>query len=123
VYGLVRKVLADQEASYQGKILAVTNVLVQVSAGDLKCEFLYRYMSCPRLLLRYLPISENFANEAVQEGRCVARKGEKERKTSGVKTLSELARPLASAYVCPCGHRERAHPAPSAAVNCYFQHF
>ena len=47
--------------------------------------------------------------------------GEKEGKTSGVKTFSELARPLASAYVCPCGHSERAHPAPSAAINCYFQ--
>jgi len=46
----------------------------------------------------------------------------KEGKTSGVKTFSELARPLASAYVCPYGHRERAHPAPSAAINCYFQH-
>ena len=47
--------------------------------------------------------------------------GVKGRKTSGVKTFSELAGPLASAYVCPCGHRERAHPAPSAAINCYFQ--
>jgi len=56
------------------------------------------------------------------EERCVVRKGKKERKTSGVKAFSELARPLASAYVCPCGHRERAHPTPSAAINCYFQH-
>jgi len=46
----------------------------------------------------------------------------KEGKTSGVKTFSELARLLASAYVCPHGHRERAHPAPSVAINCYFQH-
>jgi len=30
--------------------------------------------------------------------------GEKEGKTSGVKTFSELAHPLASASVCPCGH-------------------
>jgi len=64
---------------------------------------------------------ERLEESCVQEGRCVARKGEKERKTSGVKTFSELAHPLASAYVCPCGHRERAHPAPSAAINCYFQ--
>jgi len=53
---------------------------------------------------------------------CVSRKGMKERKTSGVKTFRELARPLASAYVCLCGHRVRAHPASSAAINCYFQH-
>ena len=33
---------------YQGKILAVTNVLVQVSTENLKCKFLYRYMSCPQ---------------------------------------------------------------------------
>jgi len=33
---------------YQGKILAVTNVLVQVPAENLKCKFLYRYMSCPQ---------------------------------------------------------------------------
>jgi len=33
---------------YQGKILAVTNVLVQVSAENLKCKFLYRYMGCPQ---------------------------------------------------------------------------
>ena len=46
----------------------------------------------------------------------------KEGKTSGVKTFGELARPLTSAYVCLCGHRERAHPAPSAAINGYFQH-
>ena len=65
---------------------------------------------------------ERLEESCVQEGRCVSRKGEKERKTSGVKTFSELARPFASAYVCPCGHREQAHPAPSAAINCYFQH-
>ena len=47
--------------------------------------------------------------------------GMKEGKTSGVKTFLELARPLTSAYVCLCGHRERAHPAPSAAINRYFQ--
>jgi len=33
---------------YQGKILAVTNVLVQVSAENLKYKSLYRYMSCPQ---------------------------------------------------------------------------
>jgi len=33
---------------YQGKILAVTNVLVQVSAENLKRKFLYRYTSCPQ---------------------------------------------------------------------------
>jgi len=41
-YSLVRKVLADQEVSYQGKIL------VQASAENLKCKFLCRYMSCPQ---------------------------------------------------------------------------
>ena len=45
-----------------------------------------------------------------------------EGKTSGLKTFRELARPLTSAYVCLRGHRERAHPAPSAAINGYFQH-
>ena len=33
---------------YRGKILAVTDVLVQVCAENLKCKFLYRYMSCPQ---------------------------------------------------------------------------
>jgi len=33
--------------------------------------------------------------------------GVKERKTSGLKTFRELARPLTSAYVCLCGHRVR----------------
>jgi len=33
---------------YQGKILAITNVLVQVSAENLKCKSLYRYTSCPQ---------------------------------------------------------------------------
>ena len=47
------------------------------------------------------------------EGRCEARKGEKEGKTSGVEKFSELARPLASAYVCPCDHRLR----PSTAIS------
>jgi len=46
----------------------------------------------------------------------------KEGETSGVKTFWELARPLTSAYVCLCGHRVRAHPASSAAINCDFQH-
>ena len=44
----------------------------------------------------------------------VKREGVKERKTSGLKTFRELARPLISAYVCLCGHRMR----PS---NCHFQ--
>ena len=47
--------------------------------------------------------------------------GEKEGKTSGAKTFSELARPLASAYVCPCGHRESGHiphqVRPSTAIS------
>jgi len=51
------KIAGDSTASFakfsrikrdQGKILAVTNVLVQVSAENLKCKFLYRYMSCPQ---------------------------------------------------------------------------
>ena len=46
VYSLIRKVLEDQEVA--GKILAVTNVLVQVSAENLKCKLLYQYMSCPQ---------------------------------------------------------------------------
>jgi len=56
----------------------------------------------------------------VQEGRCVASKGKKERKTRGAKTFSELAGPLTSAYGCLSGHRERAHPASSAAIKLPF---
>jgi len=44
----------------------------------------------------------------------------KERKTKGVKTFSELARPLTGAYVYLCGHRVRAHPASSAAIKLPF---
>jgi len=54
----------------------------------------------------------------VQEGRCEASKGKKERKTRGVKTLSE--RPLTSAYVYLSGHRVRAHPVSSAAIKLPF---
>ena len=43
----------------------------------------------------------------------VKREGVKERKTSGLKTFRELARPLTSAYVCLCGHRVR----PSTAIS------
>jgi len=39
-----------------------------------------------------------YRKEGVKRG-----EGMKERKTSGVKTFLELARPLASAYVCLCG--------------------
>ena len=57
----------------------------------------------------------------MQEGRCVASKGKKERKTrGGAKTFSELAGPLTRAYGCPSGHRERAHPASSAAIKLPF---
>jgi len=44
----------------------------------------------------------------------------KERKTSGMKAFSGLARPLASAYVCLCGHRVRVHPASNAAIKLAF---
>jgi len=56
----------------------------------------------------------------VQEERCEERKGEKERKTSGVKTFSELACPLTSACVCLCGRGVRAHPASSVAIKLPF---
>ena len=60
----------------------------------------------------------------MQGGRCEARKGGKERKTSGVKTFSELARPLTRPYVpyasvaTECGHIPH-HVRP---LNCHFQH-
>ena len=47
-------------------------------------------------------------------------RGEKERRTRGVKKISELARPLTSAYVYLSGHRVRAHPASSAAIKLPF---
>jgi len=50
----------------------------------------------------------------------VRRKGEEERKTRGVKTFSELARPLTSAYACLCDNRVRAHQV--RPFNCDFQH-
>jgi len=56
----------------------------------------------------------------VQEGRCEASKGGKERKTRGVKTFSELAPPMTSAYVYLSGHTVRAHPASSAAIKLPF---
>ena len=51
------------------------------------------------------------------------RKGKKERKPRGVKTFSELVRPLTSAYVYLSGHRARAHPASSAAIKPPFPTF
>jgi len=60
---------------------------------------------------------ERLEASCVQEGRCEGRKGVKERKTSGLKPFSELARPLTSAYVWLCGRRVRAHPASSAAIK------
>ena len=51
-----------------------------------------------------------------REERCRGKKN----KWSGVKTFSELARLLTSAYVCLCGHRVQAHPASSAAIKLRF---
>jgi len=44
----------------------------------------------------------------------------KERKISGVKRISVLARPLTSAYVCLCGPKVRPHPASSAGIKLLF---
>ena len=49
--------------------------------------------------------------------RCEARKGARGRETGGVKPFLVLARPFTSAYVSLCGHRVRAHPALSVAIN------
>jgi len=56
-----------------------------------------------------------YRKEGVKRGKDV-----KEGKTSGVKTFSELARPLTSGYVFLCGHRARARPASSAAIKLPF---
>ena len=47
-------------------------------------------------------------------------KERRKEKQGGVKTFSELACPLTSAYVCLCGHGVRAHPASSAAIKLPF---
>jgi len=64
--------------------LAVTNVLVQVPAENLKYKFLYRYMSCPQTFAKILTDQRELC----------------ERGCTGTTSL-ELPPPVRSGFFCP----------------------
>jgi len=60
-----------------------------------------------------------YRQEGVKQGKVIV----EGKKNKWGENISELARPLTSAYVFPRGHRVRAHSASSAAIKLPFPTF